>query len=131
MKDKENDIFGIEAVERELNELKPLLDQVMKPSLPSDETLAKIHQAALMQVTRKRRFWRRIRLVSAVASVAVALAGIGHLSLKRSADSRPVEGGNKQLLQESALDSDAELLLSLQGLDSESYFIAEEEGFWQ
>ncbi|MBQ9430606.1 MAG: hypothetical protein IJU44_03540 [Kiritimatiellae bacterium] len=113
MKEKMTE-FDIDLIEQELAELRPLLMADPRTAEPSSEVMSRIHQAACAEIVRRQGWWRRVRLAAVAAALLMAVGGICHSYLpgvwNKTAKSVP-----------QALD-DADLILSIQGMDSDSFF---------
>ena len=107
-------------LEREFAEIAPCLDRGFSHATPSQAVLDQIHQEAVRQTFRKRVWARRIKILSAAASLAILAGGTFHLLH----DSSPTETEGAFFI------GTAEDFLDLQSLNEETYF-NEEANLWE
>lgn len=119
--------FDTDALEADLARLAPLVREGFAQAGPSPAALSRIHAEALRQASRKRGFWRRARIAALAASLALAAGGVCHFYLT----GKPGPGEIARAETQAAIADEAEMLLSMQGLDAESCFNPEdEESVW-
>ena len=113
----------IDALERDLASVLPFVRKGFAGVEPSAETMAAIHQAAERQTMRRPAFWRRARLVAIAASVILAVGGLCHIYLPELTHSRPQQVTAVQQESNDRTDMEPDVLLYIQGMDDESYFL--------
>ncbi|MBO7655444.1 MAG: hypothetical protein J6U40_11040 [Kiritimatiellae bacterium] len=116
----------IDALERDLASVLPFVQKGFAGVEPSAETLAAIHQAAERQAMRKPAFWRRVRVIAIAASIILVVGGLCHVYLPELTHPQPKAVTVAQQESNDRTDMDPDVLLYMQGMDDESFFLSDD-----